>query len=362
MPLPFILAGAAIAAAGFGVKKGFDAKSDLDDAERYSRWAKEEADEANENLEEQKSNTNASLEYYGVSKKQGMHNINLFGSFICYPNGERKNQQLTVGKKFAENYPKIIITREEEITILKKLNIIDAELSIAEAEQKIIAKRIEMEKMSNALKSIASGSLAGIAAGGGAYLGVGTFAAASTGTAISGLSGAAATNATLAWLGGGSLASGGFGIAGGTAVLGGLVAGPLLAIGGAVLASKAADKKDEAYEHLCRTRSEIEKLKIVISKLISIEEYTDECNSTFDYLNKKWEQNLLPALEKLAKRNITFKELSDEERQIVMDNYEINYLLYDFINEPTMNDTGDDVLPEEERNALTKSKSLQCFS
>lgn len=48
---------------------------------------------------------------------------------------------------------------------------------------------------------------------------VSTFAAASTGTAISSLSGAAATNATLAWLGGGSIATGGGGVAAGAAVL-----------------------------------------------------------------------------------------------------------------------------------------------
>lgn len=50
------------------------------------------------------------------------------------------------------------------------------------------------------------------------------FGAASTGTAISSLSGAAATNATLAWLGGGSLAAGGGGMAAGTAVLGTITA------------------------------------------------------------------------------------------------------------------------------------------
>ena len=48
---------------------------------------------------------------------------------------------------------------------------------------------------------------------------VGALATASTGTAISSLSGAAATNATLAWLGGGSLAAGGGGVAAGTVVL-----------------------------------------------------------------------------------------------------------------------------------------------
>ncbi|MGN0016065.1 MAG: toxin-antitoxin system YwqK family antitoxin [Candidatus Avelusimicrobium sp.] len=48
---------------------------------------------------------------------------------------------------------------------------------------------------------------------------VAAYAAASTSTAISSLSGAAATNATLAWLGGGSIASGGGGMAAGAAVL-----------------------------------------------------------------------------------------------------------------------------------------------
>lgn len=52
-----------------------------------------------------------------------------------------------------------------------------------------------------------------------------TFGVASTGTAISALSGAAATNAALAWLGGGTLALGGGGMAAGEAILG--LAGPI---------------------------------------------------------------------------------------------------------------------------------------
>ena len=51
-----------------------------------------------------------------------------------------------------------------------------------------------------------------------------TFGVASTGTAISTLSGAAATNAALAWLGGGALAAGGGGMAAGEAFL--TLAGP----------------------------------------------------------------------------------------------------------------------------------------
>jgi len=51
----------------------------------------------------------------------------------------------------------------------------------------------------------------------------------------------AATNATLAWFGGGATAAGGLGMAGGMAVLGGIVAGPVLAFGGAMFAAKARE-------------------------------------------------------------------------------------------------------------------------
>ena len=82
---------------------------------------------------------------------------------------------------------------------------------------------------SKTLASGASGALAGVsiaALGPTAAMGVATtFGVASTGTAISALSGAAATNAALAWLGGGALAAGGGGMAAGEAFL--AMAGPV---------------------------------------------------------------------------------------------------------------------------------------
>ncbi len=54
---------------------------------------------------------------------------------------------------------------------------------------------------------------------------VAALASASTGTAISTLSGAAASNAVMAWLGGGAVAAGGGGMAAGTIVLAGITAG-----------------------------------------------------------------------------------------------------------------------------------------
>jgi hypothetical protein len=88
----------------------------------------------------------------------------------------------------------------------------------------------------------AAGTVAGTATVGA----VAAFGTASTGTAISGLSGAAATNATLAWLGGGSLAAGGGGVAVGTAVLGGIVVAPMVVVGGVFIHLKGRQAMSKA--------------------------------------------------------------------------------------------------------------------
>lgn len=80
----------------------------------------------------------------------------------------------------------------------------------------------------NSSLSIGYGGLVGGTAAIGAWGLVSLIGSASTGTVISSLSGVAATNATLAWFGGGSLATGGAGMAGGFWVLGGIVAAPIV--------------------------------------------------------------------------------------------------------------------------------------
>lgn len=111
----------------------------------------------------------------------------------------------------------------------------------------------EIGQLEHFAASLASGSLAGATGGAlaafGAYSAASTFAAASTGTAISSLSGAAASNATLAFFGGGSLATGGLGMAGGTVVLGGLVAGPALLVMGIIVGARAGKGLETAKAH-----------------------------------------------------------------------------------------------------------------
>lgn len=121
-----------------------------------------------------------------------------------------------------------------------------------------------------------------------------TFGVASTGTAISTLSGAAATNAALAWLGGGTLAAGGGGMVAGKALL--ALAGPIgwaiagvALLGSGLLFWKAKTEKDrlediftliakrdtrayelaivELNERIVRIQDESDKLKKAIEEI-----------------------------------------------------------------------------------------------
>lgn len=166
-------------------------------------------------------------------------------------------------------------------------------------------------------KGLASGTVAGALTAFGAYGAATTFATASTGTAIASLSGAAATNATLAFFGGGSLAAGGLGVAGGTAVLGGMVAGPALAILGIVMSAKASKKLDEAYSN----KAEAQKIAAELSTA------TVMCNGIrrraylFQRLLIKCETLFAPLIYEMEKIQITsgtdYTKYSMEQKQTI---------------------------------------------
>jgi membrane protein implicated in regulation of membrane protease activity len=99
----------------------------------------------------------------------------------------------------------------------------------------------QLSKFNSGFKTSLNAGFGGLVGGTtalGAWGLVSLIGSASTGTAISSLSGVAATNATLAWFGGGSLATGGAGMAGGFWVLGGIVAAPVV-----FFSTKSAYKK-----------------------------------------------------------------------------------------------------------------------
>ncbi|MFD0354056.1 hypothetical protein ACFVHW_09935 [Streptomyces sp. NPDC127110] len=159
-------------------------------------------------------------------------------------------------------YDKALVPFQEVFTRLKHVDL--AELSPVDPADSGVAD-VELRELQHvaatAVASLAGGAVAGAGVGAVAYAAVGAFATASTGAAISGLSGAAATSATLAWLGGGSLAAGGGGVAAGTLVMGALVAGPALLAAGALLEWRGRAVKDEQKKFARRLDEAARELK-----------------------------------------------------------------------------------------------------
>ena len=234
MPIPFILGGIAIGTGLLGVGKGIKAGIDMKEANDTNDWANNIMNSAKSSLEERRKASSESLETLGARK-------------------------LTILDKSISRF----------IAVFEQLK--NVELSESVGLDELAKFRIDKEsftslkELGNYAASILGGTAAGALGGAltafGAYGAAMTFGTASTGIALAELSGVAATNATLAFLGGGSLAAGGLGMAGGAAVLGGLVAGPALAVMGFVIGAKASAQKDEAYSNLERARKISEELK-----------------------------------------------------------------------------------------------------
>lgn len=254
MPLPFILGAVAAVSAAVGVAKGIDAHQKNSEAKEVNQEAQDIYDHAREAADRARKNANQSLEELGARKLDTLqYDINHFVKLF--------DQIHHIEVSYNSNEFRGIKWDKNDFVALRELS----EFAIA----------------------MATGIVGGTVAGGltalGAYGTAMTLGAASTGTAIAALSGAAATNATLAFLGGGSLAAGGFGIAGGTMVLGGLIAGPALAVLGFTMNAKAEKNLDDSYSNLAKARKIAEELSVVVTGCQKIK----ECSDMFiDLLNR----------------------------------------------------------------------------
>ncbi len=170
---------------------------------------------------------------------------------------------------------------------------------------------------SGLLKGIATGGVTGVLTAFGAYNATMALATTAGGTAISTLSGVATTNATLAWLGGGALSTGGLGMAGGTMILGGIIAAPALAVMGLVMNAKAQKKLEEAKSNLAQAKQAQEELKNVETMALAIARKAD----MFYRLLVKNEAIFTPLVAKmdtiLAKKDYDFSLLNEEEQKVV---------------------------------------------
>jgi hypothetical protein len=136
-----------------------------------------------------------------------------------------------------------------------------------------------------------------------------TFGTASTGTAIVSLSGAAATNAALAWLGGGALAAGGAGMAAGEAVM--TLAGPVgwvlggISLAGSLIAVNMSNKEiaKKTEESIDTIKREMGRMKKIDAQVLS---WNNETKSLSNAL-----MNNLNHIKLNRKRN--YQVFSDEE-------------------------------------------------
>ncbi|MBC1236931.1 hypothetical protein [Nostoc sp. 2RC] len=134
---------------------------------------------------------------------------------------------------------------------------------------------------------MAGAKAAGAAAAGySSAIGVATsIGVASTGTAISSLSGAAATNAMLAWFGGGAVAAGGGGMAVGVWVLGGITAIPALAIGGFFAAREGEKAMTKAREYVAKVNKAITEINAAEEYSQQVKQRITELKGVFESLN-----------------------------------------------------------------------------
>jgi hypothetical protein len=199
---------------------GVKGYKELKEAKEIKKRAEDKINIASEATENKKIVLNQSLESYADVK------INAIKNTICvFVEYLKEIGQKNKGREYEAL--KSINIKREDIAEITDLGISSANLA------------------KGAIGSAAMGTIALFGTKAAVISGVTALASASTGTAISSLSGAAATNALLAFLGGGAVSSGGGGIAAGTIVLGGITAGAFAGVGaltGGILLSAHGSK------------------------------------------------------------------------------------------------------------------------
>lgn len=192
----------------------------------------------------------------------------------------------------------------------------------------------------------------------GAYNGTALLASASTGTAISTLSGVAASNATLAWLGGGTLATGGFGISGGTIVLGTVATAPILLALGIVLDNKASKKLEDAYQYLDKADDFIKDNNINIEKLAEIQLVTAFLRNTVFNKIKEAKQLLIDLKNITEQKGYDFLTYSPEEQVTVCNTVITIQIIKNLFDTAILNEQGELIITTEEITAIKQNSNI----
>lgn len=320
MPVPIILGVIAGGAALYGAVKGVSGAIDHSNAKDVNENAQSIVNASNRKVNEQREATNVVLKDYGGRKLRAYTGVidDFINTF-----GRLKNVDA-------------IHTPE-----LDKLNLGDF-------------STVSLDGLKNDYKLLKSSGLGlGAGMGGGAALAFGAYngtmllATASTGTAISTLSGAAATNATLAWLGGGALSIGGGGIALGSMVLGGIVAGPALAIFGHIMGNKGEEALNNARSNLEKATTIRDEANLMVSKLDAIEKITSIANKTFSAISTQLRHAVHDLKKIISSEGEDYQALSPEGKETVFRSVKFAQIIKAMIDTPILDQDGNLVLSTE---------------
>ena len=327
MPLPLILVGAAIVAGGYGAKKGLDAMSDFDKAKRINKKAQQIHGDAKESLEVQHGRTQKHLDDL-VRQKTRLHQYGL--------------------KPFVTAFKKIKNINYAELS--------DNDFALDIKEGEILRMEETVAKMEEVLTGTLAAATTGALVGWAVYGGVGLLGTASTGTAIATLSGAAAKSATLAWLGGGSLAAGGSGIIGGTVALGGVIAAPALLVIGSIMASKGEEAVAEARSNLRKAETAAEAIKTAVVKAKTFSSKANEVRKVLHRLQTEYLDADLAKLKRLVSANDDFRTYNKKQKHLVTRTVAVAKLVYSVAEAPLLGKN--DAVTTEIETALQKANEF----
>ena len=245
MPLPFIIGGIAAVAGVAGVGSGIRGGVKMKAASDTIKLAESKKERAEALFKKRNEETTALMDDIGTRELRILSSFDEFSDLIEKIQGR----------------PEFKAYKREGI-----------ELSTYEADELRMVS-LGAEVLLGGVKGAVAGTAGGFAAAGATTSAVVAFGTASTGTAISSLSGIAATNATLAALGGGSLAAVGGGMALGSAILGGATLGIGLLVGGViynVTGSKLSDQADEAYAQASKIEADVNRIVAYFDELTEV--------------------------------------------------------------------------------------------
>lgn len=322
MPIPIILGVIAGGTALYGAVKGVSGAMDHSKAKDINADARFMVDEANQNVEKQRNNTSNTLEKYGKRK------LSAFDGIIS---------------DFLQTFGRLKNVETIHTPELDKLGIGDF------SNQSLAGLRSDYQTLQDAGLGLGAGLGSGAALAFGAYNGTMLLATAGTGTAISSLTGVAATNATLAWLGGGTLAAGGGGMALGTMVLGGIVAGPALAIFGHILGNKGEEALNNARSNMEQARTIRDEVTLTVNKLQAIAQVTTLASETFQKIGIELRRSIDALKEVIATDGDDYQKLNRQSKETVLRSVKFAQLIKAMIDTPILDKDGSLIISTQKR-------------